>query len=406
MKNALCMGIGSRRASAFVLALGLAPAIVHGAGLNVNAAARYGGSFGLQVIVDDTTPAWIGDDTPNVAKRYRARFYVRLSSLVQPTGSELTLFSALSTSAAEQLRVLIGQSPSGKQLRLAARRDDGSYATTPAGAEMALANGWRSIEIDWRAASSPGANDGALGVWVDGQPFAGLSALDNDQGEVSSVRWGAVSVLPAGSSGSFRLDDFESRSALRIGLLSVFSDVPATDPFWRYVLALYNAGVTSGCGAGSYCPASAVTREQMAVFLLRSFEGDEYLPAACTSAPFSDVPASSAFCRFIRELSLRGVTGGCGGGNYCPTSAVSRAQMAVFLLVTLEGGGYMPPACTSAPFADVPASHAFCRWIRELAARGITGGCGGSNYCPDSAVSRGQLAVFLAITFGLPVPVP
>jgi hypothetical protein len=75
--------------------------------------------------------------------------------------------------------------------------------------------------------------------------------------------------------------------------------------------------------------------------------------------------------------------------------------MAVFLLLTKEGSGYLPPACASDPFGDVPASSPFCRWIQELVTRGITAGCGGGNYCPDVANTRGQMAVFLTATFGL-----
>jgi hypothetical protein len=53
-------------------------------------------------------------------------------------------------------------------------------------------------------------------------------------------------------------------------------------------------------------------------------------------------------------------------------------------------------------FADVPCSGGtFDAWIEDLAGRGITGGCGGGNYCPGSANTRGQMAVFLVKTFGL-----
>jgi hypothetical protein len=72
------------------------------------------------------------------------------------------------------------------------------------------------------------------------------------------------------------------------------------------------------------------------------------------------------------------------------------------LLWTLEGPSYVPPACTVPVFSDVPCSDPFARWINELAARGITGGCGGSNYCPLGVVTRAQMAVFLVVTFGLP----
>jgi hypothetical protein len=52
-------------------------------------------------------------------------------------------------------------------------------------------------------------------------------------------------------------------------------------------------------------------------------------------------------------------------------------------------------------FGDVPCPSLFADWIEQLAAEGITGGCGGGNYCPSSPSTRGQMAVFLTRTFGL-----
>jgi hypothetical protein len=183
-----------------------------------------------------------------------------------------------------------------------------------------------------------------------------------------------------------------------------FLDVAFAHPAWRFVEAVENAGITGGCAAGSYCPDSPVSREQMAVFLLLAREGAGYNPPACATAPFADVPVSSPFCKWIRELAARNVTGGCGGGNYCPTSSVTREQMAVFLLRTREGGTYVPPACVTPMFADVPCSSLFAPWINELVRRGITGGCGGGLYCPLAPNTRAQMAIFLSVTFGLALP--
>jgi hypothetical protein len=61
----------------------------------------------------------------------------------------------------------------------------------------------------------------------------------------------------------------------------------------------------------------------------------------------------------------------------------------------------VPPACDGG-FADVPCPSNFADWIEQLAAEQITGGCGGGNYCPLNAVNRGQMAVFLTKTFDLP----
>jgi hypothetical protein len=179
-----------------------------------------------------------------------------------------------------------------------------------------------------------------------------------------------------------------------------FTDVATSSGFYRFIETLLHHGVTGGCGANEYCPATSTTRDQMAVFVLVAKEGTGYVPPACTTPIFADVPASSPFCRWIEELARRAVVSGCGGGNYCPTSAVTREQMAVFVLRTLDPA-LSPPACTAPIYNDVPATSGFCRWIEELTRRGVVTGCGGGNYCPAAAVTREQMGVFISVTFGL-----
>jgi hypothetical protein len=59
-------------------------------------------------------------------------------------------------------------------------------------------------------------------------------------------------------------------------------------------------------------------------------------------------------------------------------------------------------------FSDVPANHLFYGWIERLADAGSwggtppTSGCGAGRYCPNSTVTRGQMAKFLVLAFGLP----
>jgi hypothetical protein len=179
-----------------------------------------------------------------------------------------------------------------------------------------------------------------------------------------------------------------------------FNDVPAASGFYRFVETLLHHGVTAGCAGDTYCPAAAASREQMAVFVLAAHEGAGYQPRACATPVFPDVPASSPFCRFVEELFRRGVVSGCGAGHYCPGSPVTRQEMAVFVLRTKEPA-FLPPACATPMFADVPASNPFCPWIEELARRGVVSGCGGGNYCPAQPVTREQMAVFIAVGFGL-----
>jgi hypothetical protein len=189
-----------------------------------------------------------------------------------------------------------------------------------------------------------------------------------------------------------------------VSLYQTFADVAYG--YWAesYIQRLYSAGVTGGCGTSPliYCPGTAVTRDQMAVFLLKGKYGTSYLPPAVgSSTGFNDVPTTHWAAAWIKQLAVEGITGGCGAGNYCPGTAVTRDQMAVFLLKSKYGSSHVPPAATGV-FSDVPVTHWAAAWIEELAAEGITGGCGTGTYCPGTAVTRDQMAVFLVRAFSLP----
>ncbi|KXK15427.1 MAG: Endoglucanase precursor [Chloroflexi bacterium OLB14] len=128
-------------------------------------------------------------------------------------------------------------------------------------------------------------------------------------------------------------------------------------------------------------------------------------PAVGSSTGFADVDTSYWAAAWIKQLKAEGITGGCDSQNYCPEGIVTRDQMAVFLLRGEHGGSYTPPAVGgSTGFGDVDVSYWAAAWIKQLATEGITGGCGSGNYCPTNPVTRDQMAVFIQRTFGLPLP--
>jgi parallel beta-helix repeat protein len=176
-----------------------------------------------------------------------------------------------------------------------------------------------------------------------------------------------------------------------------FADVSTSHLFYTEIGKLSARGITLGCGSANYCPDSTVTREQMAAFIIRSL--GEFNPPPPTSQRFADVPATNPFYGFIDRMAVLGITSGCGGGNYCPTSPVLREQMAAFIIRAL--GEFSPPPPASQRFADVPATNPFYAFIDRMGVLGITSGCGGGNYCPAAAVTRGQMAVFLVRAFNL-----
>jgi S-layer homology domain len=183
-----------------------------------------------------------------------------------------------------------------------------------------------------------------------------------------------------------------------------FGDVSSNYWAWDFVERLYRSGITAGCGNGNYCPETAVTRAQMAVFLERGIHGSSYNPPPVGgSTGFLDVDPTYWAGAWIKQLAAEGITGGCGSGAYCPESAVTRAQMAVFLLRSKYGASYNPPdVAGNSGFSDVQPTYWAAAWIKQLVAEGITAGCGTGRYCPESPVTRAQMAVFLVRTFNLP----
>ena len=182
---------------------------------------------------------------------------------------------------------------------------------------------------------------------------------------------------------------------------SNFADVCPDHWAEDYIYAIFNAGITTGCSQNplKYCPQNPVTREQMAVFIVRALEEEPAADYCDTGSPFSDVSSTSGFCKYIKRLSELGITNGCGGGNYCPNDPVTREQMAVFIVRAAEGEPLANYCGTGSPFSDVSPASGFCKYIKRLSELGITNGCGGGNYCPNDPVTREQMAVFLAKAF-------
>jgi outer membrane protein assembly factor BamB len=163
-----------------------------------------------------------------------------------------------------------------------------------------------------------------------------------------------------------------------------FQDVANNVHRWS-IKAVEDAGITRGCEPGRYCPNWEVSRAQMASFLARGLS----LPPR--SHQFSDVSTRNTHSGAIGALAHAGITAGCAPDRFCPNDPVTRAQMATFLQRALE----LEPGSVSG-FSDVGSSHTHAAGIGAIARAGITSGCGEGRYCPSTPVTRAQMATFLA----------
>jgi hypothetical protein len=223
------------------------------------------------------------------------------------------------------------------------------------------------------SAFAPGTFEGGLTMGIPGRNRTIMTA--------AMLVFGAALALPAGASGSFT---------------DIASSVHAAD-----IEALSGAGITKGCNPPAndrFCPDDSVTRGQMAAFLARALE----LPAAAGDAFFDD--DGSEFEAQIQAIASAGITRGCNppaNDRFCPDDAVTRGEMAAFLVRAFDP----EPVRSVPPFVDT-AGSVFAADAALLAAAGIAKGCNppaNDRFCPDDRLSRGQMASFLVRSLGLAV---
>ena len=159
------------------------------------------------------------------------------------------------------------------------------------------------------------------------------------------------------------------------------------------IAALWESGITAGCGPWLFCPSESVSRGETAAFLVRALG----LGPASAPPTFADA-AQSPFAGEIGALVAAGISTGCAEDAFCPETSVTRGQVASMIARALD----LPPADTD-PFVDDDGSvHE--DGIGSLAAAGIVVGCDVDRFCVHRSVTRAELAVLFTRAFGLTPP--
>jgi hypothetical protein len=162
------------------------------------------------------------------------------------------------------------------------------------------------------------------------------------------------------------------------------------------ISSIASLGVTLGCNPplnSEFCPDAAVTRAEMAVFLSRAL--DDQVEPTTGLGVFTDVTTNVWYTKAVARMVELGITTGYEDGTYRPNAPVSRGEMAVFLdraFDSLASDGDL------VPFSDVPGAAFYASATDALFDAGVTLGCQIEplSFCPLDAVSRAEMASFLA----------
>ena len=219
--------------------------------------ARNTGLCGLQVDLDNTDSAYVIDSTASSLTNASVRVYVFGDAVSLAGPDALTLLAGYDSGSQTVFELQLVAVSGLRKLRLTAY-DDAFTAVSNTGQEVDLDDGWRSIELHWRAAGVAGANDGRLAMRLDGilmPSVAQLDALDNDTREWSSTRLGAVVNNTATIGGRIDFDDYSSRELGAAPMLDKFCNASS--------VSIENMTYRKGdwhCVAGTTFTASRRTR--------------------------------------------------------------------------------------------------------------------------------------------------
>ncbi len=168
------------------------------------------------------------------------------------------------------------------------------------------------------------------------------------------------------------------------------------------ISAIASLGVTLGCNPplnSRFCPDAPVTRAEMAVFLSRAL-GDAVEPTTGLGV-FADVAPNVWYTNAIARMVELGIATGYTDGTYRPNAPVSRGEMAVFLDRAFDA---IAPIGDLTAFVDVPFDAFYAPATDALYDSGVTLGCETDplSFCPLDAVSRAEMASFLARVLAQP----
>ena len=142
------------------------------------------------------------------------RFYFDPNSIAMASGDAHYIFNGFTGTSPAVLGIQFRHSSGAYQLRAGLLNDSSAWVNTT---WFTISDAPHFIELDWRAATAAGANNGGLTLWIDGVQKADLTGVDNDTRRIDRIRMGAISGIDTGTRGTYYFDAFQSMRQSYIG---------------------------------------------------------------------------------------------------------------------------------------------------------------------------------------------
>lgn len=280
---------------------------------------------------------------------------------------------------------------------------DGSNPTNLTNAVMTL-NASPEWSPDGSKIAFQSNRDGDWDIWMMNPDGTDVGHLTNNPADETGISWESVNRMPSA------VDD--QATVRRGGVADIEVLGNDSDPDGEMIVvnditrmpdhggvAINPAGTITYTHSGVGSPSTDSFEYEVQDTRMGSARGTVMVSI---QPGFDDVPDGHTFIDDITWLAQQGITLGCNPPDntlFCPNSSVTRGQMAAFLVRTLH---YTAGGGDNL-FVDDDNS-VFEIDIDRLGTAGVTQGCNppiNDRFCPGQAVTRGQMAAFLSRAFKL-----
>lgn len=171
--------------------------------------------------------------------------------------------------------------------------------------------------------------------------------------------------------------------------LKAFSDVPSTHWAYEAVSSLVAKQVVTGTTTDHYSPSVTTTRAEIAVMLVRALglrnSGDQ--------AVFADVSDSAWYAAEVSAAYTAGLIQGRRVGEFLPDAPVTRQELAILLLRAFQKSGGQPGGTVAADYSDDSGIAEWAREaVNKASSSGLFTGNAAGNFAPLRPSTRAEIA--------------